>query len=87
MARYIDATNLREEINSAINCQTNGEYNIYSDIIDMIDDQPTADVALVKHGHWRARMSTTTSVKCTCCNHYYEYETPFCPNCGADMWR
>lgn len=44
-----------------------------------------APVAPVKHGHWRARMSTTTSVKCTCCNCYHEYETPYCPNCGAKM--
>lgn len=44
-----------------------------------------ADVAPVKHGHWRARMSTTTSVKCTCCNNCYEYKTPYCPNCGAKI--
>lgn len=61
----------------------------HSGAVDVVGDAiyklPAADVAPVKHGHWRARMSTTTSVKCTCCNCYHEYETPYCPNCGAKM--
>lgn len=82
---YIDREILLKMNFYTENC--NSEENRWNDyaIKDIIRHIPAADVAPVKHGHWRARMSTTTSVKCTCCNHYYEYETPFCPNCGADM--
>lgn len=48
---------------------------------EYLDEIPAEDVVPVKHGHWRAIMS----VKCICCNSYHEYETPYCPNCGAKM--
>ena len=90
---YIDRNELIDDFqNDLINLHFDGlkgtprpkEIKIVN-VIERIEGFPVADVAPVKHGHWRARMSTTTSVKCTCCNHYYEYETPYCPNCGAKM--
>ena len=45
----------------------------------------TADVQEVRHGHWKQRMSTLTSVKCSECGTYHEYDTRYCPHCGARM--
>lgn len=43
------------------------------------------DVQSVKHGKWKKRMSTSDSVKCSVCGNSHEYETTYCPNCGARM--
>lgn len=70
----------------------------YADFIDDIDNQPTADVAPVKHGHWYNRGGR---FRCSVCDnkallkdiggtggwsHEYEQQkSPYCPNCGARM--
>ena len=46
---------------------------------------PAADVQEVRHGHWKQRMSTLTSVKCSECGTCHEYDTRYCPYCGCRM--
>ena len=54
MARYIDADLFKENTNPVWFFATNGYCGLYDkkDIEDMIDEQPTADVQEIKHGHW-----------------------------------
>lgn len=98
MPRYIDADKLRDEVDGTLNWETNNEYNMYSDIMDMIDYAPTEDVQPVKHGRWITSEITTDSgcTSCSCCHSEYyigdlqnlEGDNDFvmyCPNCGARM--
>lgn len=55
------------------------------DTLKIFDEQPTADVQEVRHGRWKERMSTLSSVKCSECGNSYEYDTAYCPSCGARM--
>lgn len=52
MARYIDAENLRDDVDRTLNWNTNNEYNMYSDVMDMIDNAPTEDVQPVARAKW-----------------------------------
>lgn len=70
----------------------------YADFIDDINNQPTADVAPVRHGRWYSRGGR---FRCSVCDnkaflkdiggtggwsHEYEQQkSPYCPNCGAKM--
>lgn len=102
MAKYIDADKLKEHIKGlptwfeglGIGWRStkypNGQFDC-EDIINSIDNSPTADVVEIKHGKW-----------IICCDGYYPYcnqcgyepirplgkddnRTPYCPNCGAKM--
>ena len=53
--RLIDATSLREEVDRVINWNTNDEYNIYSDVIDMIDDADTIDLVYCKECKFKGK--------------------------------
>lgn len=53
--------------------------------MNAIDEMPAADVQPVKRGKWLKRTSTPDSLKCSKCGNSHEYETTFCPNCGARM--
>lgn len=69
-----------------------------NEIIDYINEQPTADVAPVRHGYWYNRGGR---FRCSVCDnkallkdiggtggwsHEYEQQkSPYCPNCGARM--
>ena len=65
---------------------------VYKDLADFILSAPAADVAPVVHGEWVKGYPIT----CSACGGYAatEYEdaniykawnSPYCPNCGADM--
>lgn len=96
--RYIDADKLRDEVDDTLNWETNNEYNMYSDIMDMTDYAPTEDVQPVKHGRWITSEITADSgcTSCSCCHSEYyigdlqnlEGDNDFvmyCPSCGARM--
>lgn len=96
--RYIDADKLRDEADDTLNWKTNNEYNMYSDVMDMIDYAPTEDVQPVKHGRWITSEITTDPgcTSCSCCHSEYyigdlqnlEGDNDFvmyCPNCGTRM--
>ena len=57
------------------------------DIKDMLCDLPSADVQLVRHGHWIA--NNYFSMKCDQCGYsipdWRWVESKYCPNCGARM--
>lgn len=76
MARYIDADELREDIDN----YDFTEYTDYSNVIDMIDDAPTADVEPVRHGRWiRGKNKSAFPAKhpaiwyCSCCGERIRY--------------
>lgn len=61
MARYIDAEKLKDSIDS----QTNSIFNwdktteeLYHDLCELVDDEPTADVQEVKRGYWKFHKKT-----------------------------
>jgi len=54
-----------------------------------IDEQPTLDVASVRHGVWYKHPAN--GIECSECGLFgyidddYKYTYNFCPRCGADM--
>lgn len=63
----------------------NDYYKGYVNAIRDLIDNPAVDVQEVRHGRWKERMSTLSSVKCSECGNSHEYDTTYCPNCGARM--
>lgn len=64
------------------------------DVMQIVNDIPTADVQSVKHGHWvwesnyRDYDGDICSVySCSVCSVHSDDTTNFCPNCGAKMVR
>ena len=86
MTRYIDADGLREY------WLTNGKnervYNT-NNFLDSIDYQPTADVQLVVHAHWKNIGSG--HAECSNCGMTFSADYPaspcvhYCAKCGARM--
>ena len=85
--RTIDADALRDEVDSTLNWNTINEYNMYSDVMDMIDDAPTIDVQPVKHGRWLVKFEGEIYEfsECSECGNTESCETPYCAQCGARM--
>lgn len=84
MARYIDADKLINEISG------NGGVFVYgakvvAAIVSRINVQPTADVAEVKHGEWKASVMGTGAPHCSLCNGATPLRYTYCPHCGAKM--
>lgn len=77
---YIERTELIENLNRF----APGHYNAL--INQIITNQPTVDVAEVKHGEWVKNDKTRT---CSCCGYFYinvdMEDDNYCPNCGAKM--
>lgn len=58
---------------------------IYYFIPKIIDEIPSANVALVRHGHW-IECNYGLTFECSECKYPTEYNlTDYCPNCGARM--
>jgi hypothetical protein len=57
------------------------------DVIHALDDIPAADVRPVVLGTWiKRRFSEDVyGVECSVCHTTWDYDTCFCPYCGADM--
>lgn len=96
MARYIDAEPmLREAIEERKFVFSMADMfkneiivrTVYNDLAEFIDKQPTADVEEVKHGKWQHKLDCNGygCYECSCCNTLHEYDTDYCPNCGAKM--
>lgn len=88
MSRYINAdelknafTNWREIVNNPYDLSPSVE-----ECKAVIDAQPTADVAEVRHGRWM-QDGTGYHAKCSVCGEivYRGWYYSFCPNCGALM--
>ena len=80
--KYIDADFLKQKISREWDMQ---ELYLPVHFFEAIDDLPAADVQEVRHGYWKERMSTLSSVKCSECGNSHEYDTAYCPDCGARM--
>lgn len=97
--RPIDADKLKETLSGY---KASGGHKYYKQGMDdtlhyfmpkIIDDEPTIDAVLVKHGKWeyeRPTINTYGRVKCTHCKWWtldpsVSAVYHFCPNCGAKM--
>ena len=83
MAEYINRRDLIDNLNKFA-----PEH--YSELIHMlIRNQPTADVAEIKHGEWKGKpIAGYSNIKCSVCNTRFVQETGtwnYCPECGAKM--
>lgn len=98
MSRYIDAEKLKCSIDSetdSIFDRDKTTEELYYNLCELVDDEPTTDVQEVKHGEWfkpsndpvdskqwicsECKGLTETAYYCGHC--YYNY----CPNCGARL--
>jgi hypothetical protein len=62
-----------------------GEY-LTTQIRDMLMDIPSADVAPVRHGHWKQDKGGKVSANCSICDSWMPFRMlPYCPYCGARM--
>jgi hypothetical protein len=106
---YIEREALIEEINSLqvsvtglrVGKSVLGEYiKHYKDsIIKIINEQPDADVAEIKHGKWINTYIDYSTAECSCCSEQFEVNEKsnsdlfnafkqfykYYPNCGAKM--
>lgn len=87
MSRYIDGDKLIELFKERHGNRS--EYlKIYalSEIINVIDKQPTADAQEVKHGKWVSNEKLYRTLVCSNCSRGFCYEcTPYeyCYMCGS----
>lgn len=86
MAEYIDKEALLHKIRWADDAE---------DCIMTVCRMPAMNVALVKHARWEGSGQDVRCPECGChplkemnmdIIHYWKYEPPYCPNCGAKMY-
>ena len=54
--------------------------------MDDIDEMPTVDAELVRHGHWGEEwFDHKLKIVCSVCECFADKWTDYCPNCGAKM--
>lgn len=86
MARYIDADLLKQNCKITSKFDDNFKCVSLQTLGEVIDAQPTADVAPIVHGEWIPQDMTYTKFMCNQCNSKnHSGHEKFCPNCGADM--
>lgn len=85
MAKYIDADKMLEEYKHSIYDTT--------DLAEMLNYMPAADVQEVKHGRWEyvkkrlARGGYVDASECSVCHKIImpHLKSNYCPNCGSRM--
>ena len=87
MARYIDAERLKDAFHTDTEHLQSRDEHLFDLIMFEIDEQPTADVAEVKHGEW---IYNVKYYSCSICagkrfNLLLGTDAEFCPYCGAKM--
>ena len=89
MAEYIKKEDIEQKIQDGLNNLVLGHDAI--EVLGMIYEMPTADVATVRHGRWLDGKCTICGWEepdvCTWLGYDSEawIETPYCPNCGAKI--
>lgn len=98
MARYIDADKFKSYVDSG-HLRSSDEICISDKgVINMIDNQPTADVKDIVRGKWVYDCESLTCSMCGFCprdimdgGSYFSIDMDhgrnlnYCPDCGADM--
>ena len=95
MAEYIKREALEKDLNIRLSALRgkNGYYDHYTDgfdeCVDRVENFPAADVEEVKHGKWEYIGTDKKGHVYRCSNCAgrigLDYETSYCPNCGAKM--
>lgn len=80
-AEYIEREQALEVINHAdFAFDDKNQLVLYADSVQAcLLDIPSADVKPVVHGHWKMYDI------CSVCDELNEFQTNYCPNCGARM--
>lgn len=81
----VDAKELLNELNSLGLDDYN--YELYSEIFDMIDQAPVLDYAPIIHAHWEPS-SPERGTLYNCSNCHFDgigAGSSYCPHCGAVM--
>ena len=91
MTEYIEKEKLQKDFIEHF-CNGSNYVSIFiDDILKFIDDDPTADVAEVKHGKWKHTHTSESYFnecwKCSVCgfDDTEGFGSNFCPDCGAKM--
>ena len=85
MAEYIKKEDIEQKIQDGLNNLVLGHDAI--EVLGMIYEMPTADVATVRHGRWLPFHSTAAGdiQYCSACEIGCTWKPNYCPNCGAKM--
>ena len=85
MAEYIKKEDIEQKIQDGLNNLILGHDAI--EVLGMIYEMPTADVAPVRHGRWLPIHSTAAGdiQYCSACEIGCTWKPNYCPNCGAKM--
>lgn len=83
MPRLIDANEILKSKHQRYNPMAD-EY--YVPVFD-IENAPTVDTELVKHGHWVPQITAlgTMIFRCSACQKFSDIHWAYCPQCGAKM--
>ena len=101
MSRYIDADNLADVIDCLDTVEGQGNAVFAYDVIQAINDAPTADVQEIRHGQWEED-EETGDLQCSECGHFTgeffgdfvrtewglihrTLRPTYCSKCGAKM--
>lgn len=102
MAKYIEREALTEKIDNLeppvfyadgnLDWYQDGFKDALKEVNKILDSQPTADVAEVKHGEWKKQKGKPEAICSECgrevvyqiVNNRWEYEN-YCPHCGTKM--
>ena len=90
---YIERRDLRNELYSRMDFYYEQGYHSLSrecsELIKYIDEMPTADVEVVRHGEWIWTENGEEDYEqfwvCSVCKEKSYIETKFCSDCGAKM--
>ena len=85
MAEYIKKEDIEQKIQDGLNNLVLGHDAI--EVLGMIYEMPTADVATVRHGRWLPFHSTAAGdiQYCSACEIGCTWKPNYCPNCGCKM--
>ena len=90
MSRYIDADSIYRRVKERTNPygKPTLDYESGVKVLNMIANEPTADVVEVRHGEW-VKLSAHSDICCSLCKRppkiVFGVAPLYCPNCGAKM--
>lgn len=88
MSRYIDADEIEIILDGAIQGEEvtgNAPMINAHELMCMLHDIPSADVAEVRHGRWVEFSPLRNMFSCSLCGQWGERLWNYCPNCGSRM--